>query len=756
MSFAGPGNIVASPAPPQDTVPAIAYSGRGLGNTKADDKDAVQAVPQYGAIAAYVRQAWTRNYRAKELVDKRLLVNLRARRAKYSPEDQALYTRNGVAPPYEPLAAVKMRAAEAAINELIVPDGDRPWGLDPSPIPELPPEVKNPLTAKAQQAAAQMMQQATADGKPLLQADHLALETSIAEKLYDQQLEALRKEAHERAVRMEDEIESAARMGNYYEAMHEFTSHFATFPAAILKGPYTRNVKRLEWGGTKPKVVEEPVKPKVIEEPVCYWSTVNPFDAYPAPQAATAQEGDFIERLRLTRADLVGYIGVPGYDAAAIRRVIEFKMNGNLQSWLWSDIERREIEGYTTDVWKPDYLIDALHCWCSLSGKDLIAHGITEGIDDQQMYYEVDVVLIDNEVIRCEVNADPLGRRPYWNASYDPIPGAFWGNSIYDLMEDCQGMANAALRALNANMGLASGPIVGVDVSKLADGEDPKTVAPLQTIQLDTGRSTDQDARTAIVFWQANSNANELRGIMEAFKSDADDLTGIPRYLSGDPKASGAGETLGGLSLLMGSAAKGLRRAASVIDLHVITPTITMAYEWMMMYGKNELAKGDCKIVARGSAAILIKEHLQQVRLQYLSLTANPIDMQIIGLEGRRAIHEQVVKALDMPTSDIVPTAEQLAQKQEQAGPPQPTPDEQLKAKVDLAKMKSKEAQSGQKVMAGLVKQTADQTGANPLSIAAALAPPQGGAGQPPPSGPPSGPPNGAGPQQGPPQGLSQ
>lgn len=726
----------------------------GLGQASANDVEPIKpdseknAEPQksYGTLAALIRQAWTRNYRSKELIDYRLLANLRARRAKYSPEDQALYTRNGVSPPYEPLAAVKMRAAEAAINELILPDGDRNWSINPSPLPELPEDIAKAVDQKANSAAQAQMQQATAQGQPLSMDDYVLLENKLRSQMYDAKQTELLAEAKDRAARMELSIEELMRIGGYYAAMREFTSHFATFPAAILKGPYNRTIRQLKWRGNKPEIVEKPS---------CAWSVVNPFDAYPAPQARSAQDGDFIERLRLTRAELASYRGVPGYDSDAITRVLQLQMNGNLQSWLWSDIQRREIEGYTTDIWKPDYFVDALHYWGTVSGYDLRAQGITDGVDDLDQYYEIDAVLIDNEVIRCEVNDDPLKRRPYHVASYDPIPGAFWGNSIYDLMEDCQGMVNAALRALNANMGLASGPIMGIDMSKLADGEDPKAIAPLQLVQLDTGRSQNQDAKSAITFWQANSNANELRGIMETFKQDADDLTGIPRYLSGDPHASGAGETLGGLSLLMGSAAKGLRRAAAVIDANIIEPTVTRCYEWLMMHGDVPEAKGDCHIIARGSAAILIKEHLQQTRMQFLSLTANPIDMGIIGQEGRRAVLEQVVKALEMPTADIVPTSEQLNQRQQSAGPPQPSPDQQLKSQTDLEKAKGKDAQAQQKMLAGFIDKTADQTGISPLQIAAALgqqaqqppqAPHQPGAalGGQPPQPPPAAQPQGA------------
>lgn len=709
-----PGDILATPAPASENPPAVAFTRPGQATEGSPSQAETPAAMSYSPIVGYIRSQWNRSYRAKQDVERRLLACLRARRAQYAPPDYQMYTRNGVGPPYLPLAAVKMRAAEAAITELLLPDGDRPWGLDPSPIPELPPQiqisVQNQAYAQAQQILQQSIQQAQqGQGQPMDKQDYFLLELSLLEKANDDALELLRKEATERANRMEDEIEQRMREGDYYAAARQFVSHFVTYPAAILKGPFLRMKRRMVWKWSKPEVVYEPT--------LC-WSVVNPFDAFPAQQASSTQNGDFIERMRFERADLFEMIGLPGYDEQAIRRVLALHLNGNLQSWLWAEIERRQIEADSTEVWKPAHLIDALHYWGRLSGQDLIAHGVSDGIDDPQAYYDVDCILIDNEIIRCEINQDPLRRRPYWSTSYDPVPGAFWGNSIYELMADCQDMANAAFRALNANMGLASGPIMGIDISKLAAGEDPKAIAPLSVVQLDLARSSTADAEKALIFWQADSRAVELTGLIQQFKQEADDLTGIPRYMYGNEKLEGGASTASGLSMLMGTAAKGLRRAVANIDLHVISPTIQLVYEHEMLYGKNPMAKGDCVVSARGSAAVLIKEHLQNARTQFLALVSgNDRLYQIIGQEGLRAVLEEVSTILDMPKRDVVPSAEQLQKKTELMAqtPPQPSPDAKIKAQTEKYKVDSHKEETGVKVAASLAKEGMIHPGARPV-----------------------------------------
>ena len=56
----------------------------------------------------------------------------------------------------------------------------------------------------------------------------------------------------------------------------------------------------------------------------------------------------------------------------------------------------------------------------------------------------------------------------------------------------------------------------------------------------------------------------------------------------------------------------------------------------------------------------MVAEQLQIRRVEYLRDTANPVDLQIMGIEGRAAIHRETIKTLKMPTEDIIPTKEEM------------------------------------------------------------------------------------------------
>lgn len=719
MSGPGGGSVIAGLTQPADNPPAVAFTrprppqkqptgdadGHKPNEPKPDNSTAAEEelgkeLPFIGnALAGYIRSSWSRNKRARDLIENRLLACLRARRGVYADfETAGMWSQGAGEALYLPYAAAKMRAAEAALRDLLLPDGERPWGLDPSPLPDLPPDIEAPIVAKAAgMAKQQMMQLAQAQAGRVIDISEMqGIANKIKEQLRDQVETAARKEAKERSVRMEAQIELDMQRGGYYKSISDYIQHFCTYPTAVLKGPFLTRDKRMQW--------KRDLSPDIVSDPQLTWVAVNPFDCYPAPEAETCQDGDFIERIRLSRTDLFGFIGVPGYNEAAIRNVLAFHATGALRAWLWSDAERRMLEGGTHDVWIPDYLVDALHYWGSVEGRTLIEYGIKEGVDDPLAYYEVDAVLIGSEVIRCEINDDPLGRRPYFNASYDAVPGAFWGNAIYELMRDCQAMINSSFRALNANLALASGPIMVADMGRMAVGSDPKSLKPLDVIQADSSRSPGSTGNP-VYFLQADSRSQELLGIISTFEQKADDLTGIPKYTEGAAQAQGAGATFGGLNMLMQQAAKGFRRAVAHIDLNVIAKTVEATYVHEMLNNADDTLKGDCTITARGAAAVLIKEHLQQTRSQFLGMVLqSPTLQSLLGPRRIAALTRAVSSVLEMDTDDIVPTDQELETElqQKQQAPPQPTPDAQLHAQTEEHRIASKESMERAKLKAKL------------------------------------------------------
>lgn len=617
------------------------------------EAEATQARPFISSLAGYVRQAWVDARTAKQqTVEPRMLAAMRARRGEYEPEKLAQIRDQGGSEIYAMLTSVKCRAAASWIRDVLLGQGgEKPWTIRPTPMPELPAKLNDMIVAEASSVIAASMVQG--QGLP----DSEVLE--MIRTAHSTALQKTREIARQRAEKMEMKMEDQLVEGGFLDALYAFIDDITTFPAAILKGPVVRRRPTLNW-------VENPdgrLTAEVQDSLKIEWERVSPFNIYPSPASTGVDGGYLIERHKLSPADLDALIGVEGYDEASIRMVLEQHGRGGLREWLTNDMTIASAEGKSTTAVNnnPDHLIDALQYWGSVQGKLLREWGMGEDqVPDPTKTYHVECWLIGNTVIKAVLNYDPLHRKPYFKASYEEIPGSFWGNSVSDLVRDTQSVVNAAARALVNNMGMASGPQVGVNVDRLPPGEDINTLTPWRIWQFTSDPTGNGGA--PLTFFQPQSNVAELLTVFEKFSQLADEYSGIPRYLTGET-TGGAGRTASGLSMLISNAGKAIKQVIANIDTLVMKPLLERLYIHNMRFADDPDLKGDVNIVARGANSLIAKESAQVRRNEFLATTANPVDMQIVGIEGRAAILRETAKNLDMDPDKIVPPLDVLRQK---------------------------------------------------------------------------------------------
>ena len=390
------------------------------------------------------------------------------------------------------------------------------------------------------------------------------------------------------------------------------------------------------------------------------WERVDPFMVYPAPHSTDIDDGYLIERHKLTRSQLNELIGVEGYNDAAIRAVLDEHGRNGLHEWLFIDSAKATAEGKSTAAMmaNPEATIDALQYWGSVQGKMLVEWGMDEAsVPDQTKDYMCEVWLIGNWVIKATINADPMGRKPYFKASYEEIPGVFWGNAVTDLCRDVQQQCNVAARAIANNMGIASGPQANVNVDRLPAGEEITQMVPWKIWQ--TTSDPYGSSAAPVTFFAPPMISGELMQIYAFFSALADEHTGIPRYMAGDATGSGALRTSSGMSMLMQNAGKAIKQVISNIDKGVIEPLIDRLWFYNMRYGQDPELKGDIHIVARGANMLVVKENQQQRMNEFLQLAlTNPVVNQIVGEEAIASILRVAAKQLDLDTDQIVPPPE--------------------------------------------------------------------------------------------------
>jgi hypothetical protein len=334
--------------------------------------------------------------------------------------------------------------------------------------------------------------------------------------------------------------------------------------------------------------------------------------------------------------------------------------NGGLRDWLYGDTEKSFLDGKGTQLTSSD-LIDGIEYWGQCDGKLLTEWGV-KGVKEGESY-DITAILIGNHVIRATLNPDPLGQRPYASASFDEVPGTIWGTCPPELMDDLQQLCNGAARAIQNNMAMASGPLVEITVDRLADGEKVTQQYPWRQYQTTSDKTG--GGQPAIRYYQAQMHAQELLEIFRFFSTKADEATGIPNYVYGSGQAGGAGRTAHGLSMLMDNASKGIKQAIGNIDASV-SFVIGIMYNHNMLYDPDESIKGDMQIIARGALGMIMRDQLQEKRANFLQATLNPIDAQIMGMEGRAYLLGETARPLQLDTKRIVPPPSVLAKREQE------------------------------------------------------------------------------------------
>jgi hypothetical protein len=601
-------------------------------------------------IAAYLRECWEAARMSKRPITDVMLKAMRQRNGEYEPDKISAIRAQGGSEVYMMLTEIKCRAAESWLRDILMDEGTPPWDIKPTPEPDMSPAVMTELEqAFAEQVLSVIQQTNQAPSKGELQ----ELKEIVAQQFRFKVLQV----AQNRVDRMKIKIEDQLAQGGWSDAFNEFITDLVTFPCAFIKGPIVRRQRYLKWAqGADGKMAVEPGE-RIAPE----FERVSPFNIFPEPGITRINDGYLFEYHELSRQALADLIGIPGYDEQAIRQALDL---GASASWITDMDEnaREEEERKFYTEMRPTEVFDALEFWGKVSGKMLREWGMSEAeVPDEAKEYDANVWMVGNLVIKAVLNYDPLGEKPYAKSSFIKTPGSFWGRSIPEIIEDLQNICNAAARALVNNMGISSGPQVEVNLERIPPNEEITQMHPWKIWQVlndPLGSSA-----PAVRFNQPEDNSNTLMGVYEKFSRLADDHSGIPSYIYGDTDVQGAGRTASGLSMLMGSAGKGIRQVVMHIDHDVVKPMIQRQFVYNMRYDEDETIKGDAQIVPRGAVNLAVKETTNVRRVEFLNATANEIDMGIIGPEGRAAILREIAKGLQMPTDEVVPSREALAMK---------------------------------------------------------------------------------------------
>lgn len=598
------------------------------------------------ALGAYARQCFTEAKNSRDLIDTLLLKCLRQRRGEYDPDVLAQITDSVIT--FFNITATKCRAGEAWLTDILTASGDRLWQLDPTPVPNVPEYVKQLVVEQVKKEILKYGPQPEAQLRSRI--------NELAEVSYVELLRAAKQGTDKMQRKIDDQLTEC----QFIPVLQSFVSDLMVYPYAVLKAPVVRRKRQLRWEGSEPVATTEAML--TVER-------VSPFDYYFAPWSVSPQEGYVVEVMHMSRQSLVECKGMPNFDDAKLQQALSMYITG-YQELVNTTTQREQLEWQTLRTLTQGDTLDVLDFWGSIRGDLLEGWGVK--VDDVQATYEANIWVLGGICIRAVLNPDPMQRRPYYVTSYEKVPGSMVGRSVPMLMRPNQEIINSAYRALRRNMGLASGPFAEVDQGRLGGQQAPEEILPamIKVVEPDLSGT----GKPAYHFHRIDSHAAELQGTIDAEIKKCDDATGIPAYAYGNPAVAGAGRTVGGLAMLMGNAAKGIKQVVVNIEQDVLQPLVTAFYNYNMLYDPDPALKVDAQVQARGPTSVLARETAAAKRIEMLQVIGPFIPTGIIPKEGLAVLLREVMKSSDLPIDKIVPDPEIARQLQEAGGGVQGAP----------------------------------------------------------------------------------
>lgn len=521
----------------------------------------------------------------------------------------------------------------------------KPYTINATPIAELPPDIEQELLIKVEQQLDMLLLMNDYDPD--------AVRGQIKEMRSLMKIEQNRKAAIA-AEKLTEIIADRLHDADWEDTFADFITNYCIYPAAIMKAPAVKEVTSMEWSGS----TVHPTR-KFIRG--C--ENINPLDFYPAPHAQDIQSAEYvIERRRLTRNDLMDLRNADGYASDVIDAVFEEHPKGAALFYT------AEQDNPVSDTpYNPDErdIYDALGYYGLITNSTLAEYGIEFAEDEKYGASEAEIWVVGGRVIKCLLNPHPTGKRPFYKASFERIPGSFWGVSPAMKLLDTQRVCTAAARNLLRNMSFASGVIGEVRKGRVKDGHDVTQIIP-NTIRIveDDGYGNDTPAYR---FHEVPSRMGELMGLFDKYHSLAYDLLGIPRVAFGQSTGLGqAGRTSGTVSMLLNQSTKPLKHALRMLEQGIIEPVVQDFIDYELRSSTDPDIRGDIRVYARGVSGLLEQESKNgdlEWALQSLSSMAGVIDpttqQPLVPASAIQRILYQLFKNKGLSTQGIFPDFDQ-------------------------------------------------------------------------------------------------
>lgn len=539
----------------------------------------------------------------RRLTEERWLSDLRQYRGIYDPDVLAKIgpTRSKS---FVRKTRVKVKTIDSRVADLLFPAGsEKNWSIGPTPNPSISREQRTMIAQRLQAMTTQ-------PGKP-----PVPLERSVIDKAV-QEFVKQASEGMSRAI--EDQLVEARYKEVCVAAIH--SGHL--YGTGIIKGPLIERRVRTRFvmdGGKWATKSESYVVPFVDFVPL--WRF------YPDMSATRIEDCRYIyERHQMTSSDMSALADRKSFRRDLIKAYLLSHPNGEIRM-RYVDNELKIIGDRHANQGRIEGQYEVLERWGWLSGEDLVQIGAKVPEERRHESFFSNVwILPTGEVIKAVLQPINGVTWPYHMYSFDKDETSLFGEGLAAVMRDDQTMINGATRMILDNGAITSGPMLEVSPGLLSRYDNLDEMAPWKVWM----RNQVNPGQPAVRAIELPSRLGELSSMAAMFEQNADEVTAIPRYLSGENATSGAAGTAQGMSMLMGAANIVIKDLVTAWDEGVTRTFLQALYRWNMQFNPDPSIKGDFDVKARGTTSLVAKEVRARALNEFGAMTANPLDAPYI------------------------------------------------------------------------------------------------------------------------------
>lgn len=587
------------------------------------------------ALLGFVRERFNRAANSRILIEQMMLEDLRQKRSQYSPAKLAAIRQvmgQAVDPPYPGITEAKCEAVYAWLLDAILPPGQFPGSLEPTPIPELPVEVTAEIEQRVQDELLDRIELQIQQGLVVDAATARAAYTEMLKTAQDEVAHELMEAAKTSARKMMDKIKDQFAECDWEKALKQSLHDLVDIGTAIMRAPILRDQpirrSRLNPQTRRYEVTyEHDIIPGV--------ERLVPQRFYPCPDATRDSVPWSVYNNASSRKDLASLLDDSSYDQQSVRDALRAYANGYRESTTVEQ-EKSNLEGRTTTY--DSELIDRLEYKGSVQGAMLMEFGLEDLEPERE--YDAMIYVVGQYVIKALINPDPVGLNYIFSAGFSEQPDSFWGRSVSRKMRHSQNITCIAARAVVMNVGIASGPLTEVNMDRMWPGQNLQ-LTPWMVVKATSSMMAEGKA---VNYYQPQMVTERLIQVFDFGMRLADYETGLPRILYAGESNS---QTAASDSMMITQASKGGQNIVRNVDTGLIVPILQAFFNFNLQYDPiGESYVGDARVVARGSNTQVAKE-MKVLRVkEILKESNNDRDAAIFTTNVRAKLWAQAVEAL--------------------------------------------------------------------------------------------------------------